>query len=87
MGDTFDRVTEERFYNSRLTKMQIMADYVDLIDAEDENEEIDEDDNNNNSDQFKSLTSTFKSHDFGNPDQKKKLKKVLYVVQIEDELT
>ena len=68
MGDTFDRVTEERFYNSRLTKMQIMADYVDLIDAEDENEEIDEDDNNNNSDQFKSHTSTFKSHDFGNPD-------------------
>ena len=40
MGDTFDRVTEERFYNARLTKLQIMADYVEFIDAEEDEYEI-----------------------------------------------
>ena len=31
MGDTFDRATEEKDNNARLTKLSIMGDYIDLI--------------------------------------------------------
>ena len=31
MGDTFDRATEERENNSRLTKLKIMGDQIHLI--------------------------------------------------------
>ena len=49
MNDTFTRVTDERFFNSRLTKLEILADYADFIDRYDDETESsgDEDDNMN----------------------------------------
>ena len=35
MSDTFDRATEEKENNARLTKLFIMGDYIDLIDRSD----------------------------------------------------
>lgn len=31
MGDTFEKATEERDNNARLTKLRIMSDYINLI--------------------------------------------------------
>ena len=42
MGDTFDRSTESKDNNARLTKLGIMSDYIDLIDQESEDEEAKE---------------------------------------------
>ena len=39
MGDAFERATEERENNARLTKLRIMGDYIDLIDKSDSLEE------------------------------------------------
>ena len=36
MGDAFERATEERENNARLTKLKIMGDYIDLIDKSDD---------------------------------------------------
>ena len=47
MNDTFTRVTDERFFNSRLTKLEILADYADFIDRNDETESSDDDSDNN----------------------------------------
>lgn len=93
MGDTFDRVTEERFYNSRLTKLQIMADYVDFIDSGDEDDISDEEDNvSSNPDQSRinsmhKMDSKMDSRFFGVEEDKENKKKYLYVVQLEDEIT
>ena len=94
MGDTFDRVTEERFYNSRLTKLQIMADYVDFIDSGDEDEISDEEDskstNNSNPEQsriYKMDSKYLQSTHFGIDGETENKKKYLYVVQLEDEIT
>ena len=35
MGDAFERATEQRENNARLTKLRIMGDYIDLIDKSD----------------------------------------------------
>ena len=42
MGDAFERATEQRENNARLTKLRIMGDYIDLIDKSDSLEETTE---------------------------------------------
>lgn len=88
MGDTFDRVTEERFYNSRLTKLQIMADYVDFIDSGDEDISDEEDSVSSNPNQSRiNSMHRMESRYLGVEEDKENKKKYLYVVQLEDEIT
>lgn len=51
MNDTFTRVTDERFFNSRLTKLEILADYADFIDRYDDETESSGDESENNENQ------------------------------------
>ena len=50
MGDTFSKVTENKDNNARKTKLEIMGDYIDLIDRDEEesDEDATHDDDNGN---------------------------------------
>ena len=39
MGDAFDRATDDRENNARLTKLKIMGDYINVINREVEDKE------------------------------------------------